>query len=136
MSPREPLDVVRTVNESFAAGDLGTALALLAEDVEWDNRGADALGLDQVYRGHEELMSLFVQLSEVFGEYEIRDRRYEAAGDRVLVLAREFGRGGASGLAQDRPLAILFTVRDGLVVHVSTHADVDEGRRRFAEAAD
>ncbi|HVE69292.1 MAG TPA: nuclear transport factor 2 family protein [Solirubrobacteraceae bacterium] len=128
----EPLDVVRATNDAFDAGDIGTALALVAEDVEWDNRGANAPGLDQVYHGHEGLMSLFGQLAEVFEEYAIRDREYEAAGDRVLVVSREFGRGGLSGAEQDRPLAILYTVRDGLIARASTHADVDEARRRFA----
>ena len=129
---RDPLDVVRTCDEAFDAGDVGTALALFAEDLEWDNRGADAPGLDQVFHGHDGLMSLMTQLAEVFEEYAIRDREYQAAGDRVLTVAREFGRGGTSGLAQDRPLAILYTVRDGLIVRVSTHADIEEGRRRLA----
>lgn len=132
MTAREPLDVVRASDEAFDAGDVGTALALIAEDIEWDNRGADAPGLDEVFHGREGVMNLLGQLAEVFEEYAIRDREYDAAGDRVLTVAREFGRGGTSGLAQDRPLAILYTVRDGLIVRVSTHADIEEGRRRFA----
>ena len=132
----EPVDVVRATNDAFDAGDLGTAFALVAEDVQWDNRGANAPGLDHVFHGHEELMTLFVQLADVFEEYAILDREYEAAGDRVLVVSREFGRGGVSGVEQDRPLAVLYTVRDGLIVHVSTHADVDEARRRFAAGDD
>jgi len=130
----DPLDVVRHCDEAFDAGDVGGALAAFAEDLEWDNRGANAPGLDQVFHGHEGLMSLMGQLADVFEEYAIRDREYEAAGDRVLTVAREFGRGGASGVGQDRPLAILYTVRDGLIVRVSTHSEVEEGRRRFTAA--
>ena len=128
----DPLDVVRTSSEAFDAGDVGRALSLLAEDVEWDNRHAGAPGLDEVYHGHEGVLSLLSQIVDVFEDYAISGREYEVAGERVLVVAREYGVGLTSGIGDARPLALIYTVRDGLIVHVSTHADVDEARRRFA----
>ena len=126
--------MVRETVEAFGAGDLGRALSLIVEDVEWDNRGASAPGLDQVYLGHEGVMGLLTQIAEVFDEYAIVDPHYEASADRVLMVAREFGRGLSSGLGDHRPLAVVYTVRDGRIVRASAHSDVDEARRRFAAA--
>ena len=128
----EPVDVVREATEAFGEGDLGRALSLIAEDIEWDNRGADAPGLEQVYHGHEGVMSLLTQIADAFDEYAIVDPQYEARGQRVLVVAREFGRGLVSGVGDHRPLAVIYTVRAGRIARVSTHADVEEARRRFA----
>lgn len=131
---REPAEVVREAMEAFRAGDLRRALAQLAPDVEWDNRGVNAPGLEQVYLGHEGVLALIAGLFDVFAAYTVRDPSFEAVGDRVLVMAREFGRGIASGIEDNRPLALLYTVRDGLIVAVSTYSDVEDARRRFAES--
>jgi ketosteroid isomerase-like protein len=131
------VDVVRRALEAFQRGALEDALGLLAEDVTWDNRGIEVPGLDQVYEGREGVTRLLTEVGDAFEEYGIAgEREYEGAGDRVLVLGREYGRGRASGLSIDRPLAWVCTVRDGSIVHVSTHGDIDAARRRFSGSAD
>ena len=122
-------DVVREAVEAFQRGDVEAALALMDDEIVWDNRGIGVPGLDEFFHGREGVLRLLTLVGEAFEEYGIGDAEYEGSGDRVLMLAREHGRGRASGVSIDRPVAWLGTVRDGRLVHVATHADLDGARR-------
>ena len=41
----------------------------------------------------------------------------DLGGERVLVLARESGRGNGSGIKIEHPHAVIATVRNGKIVH-------------------
>jgi ketosteroid isomerase-like protein len=58
---------------------------------------------------------------------EIRER-----GERVFSVARLHARGAASGAeASGPPTGTIYTIRDGRILRIEWHYDVDEARARF-----
>jgi ketosteroid isomerase-like protein len=110
---QENVEMVRHHLEAFFSGDNETALSYYDPEVEFD---ATARPEGQVYRGHEgvaEAMRVWVGAWE---DWKVEVEEIIDAGDRVLLIAREFGRGKASGVEIDQPNFVVFTLRDGKIV--------------------
>ena len=78
------------------------------------------------YRGHEGIRELLRLTAEVFDQF-----RYEAddlidAGDSVLALGRLHARGIQSGATGAQHGAIVFQIRDGLIVGYRSYFDRNE----------
>jgi len=51
---------------------------------------------------------------------------YLDAGDKVLGIGREYGRGKQSGVLIDHLVFVVFTLRDGQIVHWKGFLDKDQ----------
>jgi ketosteroid isomerase-like protein len=82
-------------------------------EIEWeeDPRRADR----RTYRGHEGVRESFERWLENFDEYQFEVDRIVDCGDKVLVYAREEGRGSLSGASISQRIYTVFTFRDGKV---------------------
>jgi uncharacterized protein len=80
------------------------------------------------YRGHEGIRELLRLTDEVFDQfvYEVDDM--VDAGDSVLVLGRIRARGLQSGATGTQHGALVFQLRDGLVVAYRSYLDREEAR--------
>jgi ketosteroid isomerase-like protein len=110
---QENVEIVGHHLEAFLSGDNETALSYYDPEVEFD---ATARPEGQVYRGHEgvaEAMRVWVGAWE---DWKFEVQEIIDAGDRVLLIARESGRGKGSGIEIDQPNFIVFTLRDGKIV--------------------
>ena len=59
-------------------------------------------------------------------------KEIEERGDRALVTGRPHIRGASSGADVLGPVVgVIFTVRDGLLLSIEWHFDLDEARARF-----
>ncbi|HXW59804.1 MAG TPA: nuclear transport factor 2 family protein [Solirubrobacteraceae bacterium] len=115
----ENLRVVRQVVAAFLAGDLDAAFALADPQVEFENRRG-APGIDGTYVGREEILGMFVKLSETFEDYRTEPLQFESGGEQVAVLTREVGRGRESRLQVDQRTVALYTLADGKVSRIET----------------
>ena len=110
---QENVEIVGHHLEAFLSGDNETALSYNDPEVEFD---ATTRPEGQVYRGHEgvaEAMRVWVGAWE---DWKFEVQEIIDAGDRVLLIARESGRGKGSGIEIDQPNFIVFTLRDGKIV--------------------
>ena len=82
------------------------------------------------YRGHEGIRELLRLTAEVFDQFRYEVDDLVDAGDSVLVLARLHARGVQSGATGAQHGAIVFQIRDGLIVAYRSYFD-----RREALAA-
>src|SRR4249919_895949 len=82
-------------------------------EIEWveDPRRADR----RVYRGHEGVRESFERWLENFEEYGVELERMVDCGDKVLVFAREEGRGKLSGGTISQRIYSVYTFRDGKI---------------------
>jgi ketosteroid isomerase-like protein len=82
-------------------------------EIEWveDPRRADR----RVYRGHEGVRESWERWLENFEEWGFEVERMVDCGDKVLVYAREEGRGSLSGGRVSQRNYIVYTFRDGKV---------------------
>src|SRR3954453_15380013 len=127
---QENVEVVRQVLSGFSpdaaeAGTLDSYHQRLSPDLEFveDPRFPEA----GTYRGREEYLHYardFVAQFEEFA-FTVEDLR-EVPDGRVLVCLRLRGRGRGSNAAFDARAGWVYTVRNGLVVHIRAYVDRTE----------
>jgi ketosteroid isomerase-like protein len=119
---RENVEVVRRMCEAFLAGDLAAALDVLHADVTWHgtiggvDEASTAHGRDQVIAG-------FAESLRDWERHSLEAEDYVDAGDRVVVLWHEVGRGKRSGVEVETRTAVVYTVRGNEVVEVQGYMD-------------
>ncbi len=78
------------------------------------------------YRGHEGIKELLRLTDEVFDEFRYEVEDILDAGDSVVVLGRVYARGVQSGATGTQHGALVFRMREGLVVAYRSYLDRDE----------
>jgi ketosteroid isomerase-like protein len=119
MSQRN-VEVIRRSYEEFARGHL--VLDVLDPGIEW--RGPREFpDLAQPHYGHDGVRRYFARIREAFDDYRVVAEDFIDAGeDRVLVLAREGGRGKGSGASvQTRLTAHLWTFSNDKAVRMQSY---------------
>jgi ketosteroid isomerase-like protein len=117
------IDMVRSAFDSWNRGEIEAFAGHMAENVAWlevsgrpEGGGSERIGRDRL---RQSLESLF----EAWESYQLEIERIEAAGDRVLVVAREVARGRASGVEVDGRWGYLISVADGQIARVEAYRD-------------
>ena len=90
-------------------------------EIEWyeDPQRADA----RIYRGHAGARESFERWLDQWDEYGAEAARFIDCGDRVLVVAREHGRGATSGATVSSQIFIVVTFREGKVLRYQEFYD-------------
>jgi ketosteroid isomerase-like protein len=70
------------------------------------------------YRGAEGFMQWLEDWSAAWGEWSLEPEEYIDGGERVVVVAKMHARGRGSGVEVDRQDALLYELRDGLIVRI------------------
>ncbi len=108
---------------AFAQGDLGWILNHLDPEVEIRPEVPDW----QVYRGPEGLVTFLERWFEPWEDYRIEPQEFIDAGDKVVVISRDFGR-SKDGFEVEQKTATVWTTRDGepIAVRVQFFLDRDQ----------
>jgi ketosteroid isomerase-like protein len=122
---QQNVETIRGAVQAFNARDVDAMLANWADDVEMHLIGGFADLMGTQFTGHEGIRRWaddWVGSLDVTAEIEaIHD-----AGDRVVLIARVVGAGGASGT----PVALrggqIYSFRDGLIVRVDNFYEASE----------
>jgi ketosteroid isomerase-like protein len=126
---QENVEVVRHMCEAFLAGDLAAALDVLHADVTWHGT-IGGIEEGRTVHGHDEVIEEFVESLRDWERHSLEAEDYLDAGDRVVVLWHEVGRGKRSGVEVETRTAVVYTVRGNQVVEVQGYMD----RRQALEA--
>jgi ketosteroid isomerase-like protein len=121
---QENVEVVRRMLDAFNSGDFEASLAFLDENVEWHDP-PDVPGA-AVHRGPEEVRSWFARWLGAWEVYTAEAEELIDAGDHVVVVHHEWGRGKGSGIEVDNRSANLFDLREGKVVRRRPFPDRDQ----------
>jgi ketosteroid isomerase-like protein len=70
------------------------------------------------YRGIEGLMQWLKDWSAAWEEWSLEPEEYIDGDDRVIVVAKMHARGRSSGVEVDRQDALLYELRDGLIIRI------------------
>jgi ketosteroid isomerase-like protein len=126
---QENVEIVRRMCEAFLGGDVAAALEVLHADVAWHGTIG---GLDEgrTAHGHDEVIAEFVESLRDWERHSLEAEDYIDAGDRVVVLWHEVGRGRGSGVEVETRTAVVYTVEGDQVVDVHGYMD----RRQAFEA--
>jgi ketosteroid isomerase-like protein len=125
---QQNVEIVRRMYEAWLASDFSTVYATLDESIELNpDPEAAWVGIGEVYRGHDGMRSYMRSVYEAFDEYRPEIEQLIDAGDQVLTLAIEHGRGRGSGAeVEAHKTAHLWTLRDGKAVRLDLYLNRDE----------
>ena len=122
--PAGNAEIVRAYFKAFDSGELDAAAAYLDPDVHWVNTtlidDEKVVGRAAVRVYWERILSTFPFVHD--------GATFEAAGDRVCVIARVRARGAASGIELDAECGYALTLRDGLITRSLFFGDPQEAR--------
>jgi hypothetical protein len=121
---QENVEVVRQSNALFNAGDLDGAIDLLRPDIEWvvAREHPDAREL----AGRDAVTAYRREWQETLPNMRLELDQLLDAGDRVVGVGMVSGTGVGSGADVRVPLAVVFTVRDGLIARAEEYLNPAE----------
>ena len=126
---RENVEVVRRVYEADTRRDSATVFSLYDEEVELDFSRiphAEVIGRG-LYRGHEGLRTWYRDWFEAWESFEQYYEELIDAGEQVVSVWSQRGRGRASGAEVElRHAAAVWTVRGGKIVRLVAFASRDD----------
>jgi uncharacterized protein len=116
--------VIRGIYEDLSRGDAAAVLATMHEQIEWNEAehytywpGGPFIGPQAVVNG------VFARIAQDLMGFRIDVHRIVAAGETVLVEARDRGTVNATGRAFDAQVAHVWDVRDGKAVRFQQYTD-------------
>jgi uncharacterized protein len=111
---QENVEIVRAMLNAFNRGDFEASLQFLDEGVEWhDPPDVPDAG---VHRGPEEVRRWMARWLGAWESYTAEAEELIDAGDQVVVVHHERGRGKGSGAEVEHRSANLFDLRNEKVV--------------------
>jgi ketosteroid isomerase-like protein len=124
----ENVEIVRRVMDAYLAGDYEAAFAELDPEVEFD---VSIRPEGHVYWGHEGVAEALRTWTGTWEAYRLEVEEMIDAGDHVVVVDRQSGRGRGSGIPLAQRTFAVFTLSDGKVVRIAWF----QTRRAALEAA-
>jgi ketosteroid isomerase-like protein len=124
----ENLTIVERIYEAWGSGATAETVDLLDPQIEIhpDPRSAWP-GIEPVYHGYDGISRYLASIYAAFEDYRAEPERLLDAGERVLVLAIERGRGKFSGAPVEiRHTAHIWTLRDRRAVRLDVNWDRNE----------
>jgi uncharacterized protein len=120
---QENVEIVRRTVDAIQRGKWEQAGQLLDPHAEGHGT-VGGLTEGTVVRGVTQFRQSFEQEdAEAWDERRLEAEEFIDAGDRVVVLVREFRRGRGSGVELEADTAVVFEVRDGRVVRIQGYMD-------------
>ena len=126
---QENVEIVRRSVDAYRSGDIEAALNTYDDEVEFDVSSVRPEGGN--FRGRHGVEEAIQAWVGRWAEYRFEVEEIVDAGDRVLMIIREFGRGEGSGVEIDQKIFWVQTFRGGKIVHTKLFVDRD----RALEAA-
>jgi ketosteroid isomerase-like protein len=114
--------------DGIRRGDLKPVLAMFDRGIVWDATEVGVPGIG-TYLGHRGVRQFWIDWFETIGHVHTNVLENSAAGDKVLSVCVQTGRGILSDATVMWEFAMVFTMRDAKVVRMDMYGDLDEARR-------
>ena len=121
---KENVEVVRRSNALLNIGDVDSAIDLLSPAVEWVVAREHPEARTLV--GREAVAAYQRDWQKTFPNMHLKIERVFDVGDKVVAIGIVGGTGSESGASLAVPLAILMTLRDGLITRCEEYLNPDE----------
>jgi ketosteroid isomerase-like protein len=111
---QENVEIVRNLYRAWDAGDRDAALRVADPEVVVD--ATRRVFNPATYVGVEGVRRWRADMDEVWQEFRTEQLQFIDAGDHVVVSGRLVGKGKASGVEVEQPIASVWTLRAGRVI--------------------
>jgi ketosteroid isomerase-like protein len=119
--------------DAYVRGDNDTALAYFHPETEFD---VTIRPEGKVYRGRAGVAEAMRTWTGTFEDFHYEVEEIIDAGDSVLVVERQRGRGKGSGVLLDQQMYSLFALQDGQILRAKWFMDRDQAFTVAGIAAD
>ena len=126
---KQNVDLVRRLLAAFNERDMTTIRSGLHPDVELQT-------IVEAQHGHAGAADWIARADSVFDSFEMEVEEIIDAGDSVLVVERQRGRGKGSGVLLDQQMYSLFALQDGQILRAKWFMDRDQAFTVAGIAAD
>jgi ketosteroid isomerase-like protein len=121
---RDDVELVRRAYEAYSRGDLAAAASAYSKDTVWDvSRFRPDV---ETHSGQEELAKNIGSWRETWSEHSFSLEQAVDAGDCVVAVINESGRGKASGAPVTIRYGQLIRVSDGKIVETVVFSNPDD----------
>jgi ketosteroid isomerase-like protein len=117
--------LARRWSQAFNKRDMDALVELTSEDFEFVPYLASLIETN-VYRGHDGLRSYFEDAHAAWEEIRVRQAEVREVGDRTISFGELRGKGRASGLEVQVPLAWVGEWREGKIARLVTYTSKTE----------
>ena len=119
----ENVELVRAAFDAWNAEGPAALTDRAAEDVVWLEVSGWLESEGQEVRGREVLLANLHRLFDAWDTYRLELEDVHDAGERVVAIVRERGRGRASGVGIDSLWGYVITVVDGKLGRIEAYRD-------------
>jgi ketosteroid isomerase-like protein len=124
----QPAQIIRNGLAAWSRGDLEGATNGFGPDFEFVTSGVYP-GLEPVYRGHDGFERFWRDFRGAWEDIEIEvDRIIGGSHDQFAVVGR-FRATGRDGIPVERPVGMMFTLKDGVITRIQSFGSGDEALR-------
>ncbi len=126
MTSAENTKLIQKAYTAFAQRDIPALVNMMSDDIDWQAIvGASSKVPTSGRRvGHGEVSPFFYDLARAADCERFDPREFIAERDKVVVLGHYAGKAKATGRQFVSDWVMVFTIRDGKVVHFREFADV------------
>src|SRR3954471_804725 len=115
-------EVIQSLYDAFARGDMPFVLGLMAPEVEWMQ--ADGFPYPGTHRGPDAVLNgVFMRLGTEWDGYQAVPDELISDGDSIVALGDYSGTYKATGKSFRAPFAHAWKLRDGKIVHFVQYTD-------------
>jgi hypothetical protein len=134
MSTEQNKKIVQDAYAAFARQDIPALLNTLSNDVDWEAVTGSSPAVPTSGRrvGRDAVEKFFKDLAGGIDFKKFEPREFIAEGDRVVALGFYEGTSKKTGRAWTSDWVMIFTVRNGKIVHFREFADVAAINAAFA----
>jgi ketosteroid isomerase-like protein len=111
----ETVETVRALWEPWADGRLEEFSRFLAEDIEWDLSEHPLPDFPNTGSGRDAFLGHLVEYVDGWVDYRTELGELIDVDDEVIAVVHEWARMRDTGVDLDRDIAVVWTVRDGLI---------------------
>src|SRR6266480_1665097 len=122
------VEIAKRANDALNRRDVDALMEFATPDIEFNTAMIGTVAGGSL-RGREGIEAVFADIRDTWEEHRMVIEEIRDLGDRVLGLGRLEGRGKASGVSVDVPLAVISDFRDGKMWRTRTYLDHGEALR-------
>jgi uncharacterized protein len=130
------LEIVQSLYAAFDAGDIDAVVALLADNIVWNEAENNKLADRNPYVGPQAVVEgVFARLMEDFEGFAVEVGRFVCDGEMVVMLGRYSATARATGVRMNPQIVHVWTVRGGRIAAYEQHVDTLALARALGEVA-
>lgn len=127
---QENLDLIRSIYDAFAVGDVPGVVSRMSSDIVWNEAENFPYADGNPYEGPQAILAgVFARLGSEWDGFAAVPEEFLDAGDTIVVLGRYRGTCKATGKAMDAQLAHVWRVSDGKATRFQQYTDTLQAAR-------